>query len=85
MAEASPSTSWRWVQRTQVGAAELGALPTGKRITTHTLLHSAARHWSESGIPINVVSRLLGHASLQTTLIYLEVVGDLLGDIERVP
>ncbi len=49
------------------------------------LRHSAARHWLASGIPINVVSRWLGHASLQTTLIYLEVLPDPLGDIERVP
>ena len=83
--EASPSTAWRWVQRANARAAELGGLPEGKRITTHTLRHSAARHWLASGIPINVVSRWLGHASLRTTLIYLEVLPDPLVDIERVP
>ena len=82
LVEASPSTAWRWVQRAYARAAELGALPTGKRITTHTLRHSAARHWLESGIPINVVSRWLGHASLQTTLIFMEVLPDPLGDIK---
>ena len=85
LVEASPSTAWRWVQRAYARAAELGALPKGKHITTHTLRHSAARHWLASGIAINVVSRWLGHVSLQTTLIYLEVLPDPLGDIGRVP
>ena len=49
---------------------------------THTLRHSAARYWLSSGIPINVVSRWLGHASLQTTLVYLEILPDPLGEIE---
>ena len=82
---ASPSTAWRWVQRAYARAVELGALPIGKHVTTHTLRHSAARHWLASGIPINVVSRWLGHASLQTTLVYLEILPDPLGDMERVP
>ena len=47
--------------------------------------HSAARHWLSSGIPINVVSRWLGHASLQTTLVYLEILPDPLGEMGRVP
>lgn len=85
LVEASPATAWRWVQRAYARAVELGALPPGKHIATHTFRHSAARHWLASGIPINVVSRWLGHASLQTTLIYLAVLPDPLGDIERVP
>ena len=40
---------------------------------------------ASSGIPINVVSRWLGHASLQTTLIYLEILPDPLGEMGRVP
>ena len=52
---------------------------------THTLRHSAARHWLSSRIPINVVGRWLGHASLQTTLVYLEILPDPLGEMGRVP
>ena len=66
-------------------AETLGALPVGKQIGTHTLRHSYARHLLANGIPINRLSRWLGHANLQTTFIYLEVLPDPLGDIHRVP
>jgi len=85
LVEASRSTAWRWVRESLVRAQELGAIPPGRHVGTHTLRHSAARHWLASGIPINVVSRWLGHASLQTTLIYLEILPGPLGDLERVP
>ena len=64
---------------------EIEAIPEGMKVGTHTLRHSAARHWLSSGIPINVVSRWLGHAGLQTTLIYLEILPDPLGEMGRVP
>ena len=41
-------------------------------------------HWLSSVIPINVVSRWLGHAGLQTTLVYLEILPDPLGEMGRV-
>ena len=81
----SRSTGWRWVKGAQQRAEALGALPKGKRIGTHTLRHSAARHWLAHGVPINVVSLWLGHASIQTTLIYLRLLPDPAGYIERVP
>lgn len=82
---ATRSTAWRWVKASLARVQELGAVPPGRKVGTHTLRHSAARHWLAHGIPINIVSRWLGHASLQTTLIYLEVLPDPLGDIARVP
>jgi len=85
LVEATRSTAWRWVQVAVNRAVELGAIPAGRHVGTHTLRHTAARHWLASGIPINVVSRWLGHASLQTTLIYLEILPDPLGDMNRVP
>ena len=36
-----------------------------------------------SGLPINEVSRWLSHASLQKTLIYLEILPDPTGYMER--
>ena len=36
----------------------------------HTLRHSVATHLLLQGVPIQVVSRLLGHASISTTSIY---------------
>ena len=74
--EAHPTTAWRWVKTAVKRAEELGAISTGKRIGTHTLRHSYARHLLISGIPINYLSRWLGHSSIQTTLIYLELVPD---------
>jgi integrase len=83
--DASRSTAWRWLKLALARAVDLGAIPPGRKVGTHTLRHSAARHWLASGVPINVVSRWLGHASLQTTLIYLEILPDPAGFMERVP
>ena len=83
--EAHPSTAWRWVQAAVKRAEEMGALPEGKRIRTHTLRHSYARHYLLNGVPINYLSRWLGHSSIQTTLIYLELVPDPMGSVATIP
>lgn len=44
-----------------------------KRITMHVLRHSFATHLLMAGVPINVVSELLGHDSIETTEIYVHV------------
>ena len=59
----------------------LGALATGRRVGTHTLRHSYARDLLLNGVPINYLSRWLGHKSIQTTLIYLELVPDPAGQL----
>ena len=66
-------------------AEELGVIAPGKRTGTHTLRHSYARHLLMNGIPINYLSRWLGHSSIQTTLIYLELVPDPTGSLAAVP
>ena len=83
--EAHPATAWRWVQAALKRAEELGAIAPGKRVGTHTLRHSYARHLLMNGIPINYLSRWLGHSSIQTTLIYLELVPDPTGSLAMVP
>ena len=40
------------------------------RATPHTLRHSYATHLLEEGVSIRLISQYLGHASLETTLIY---------------
>ena len=83
--DAHRSTAWRWVQKAVERAEQLGALPPGREIGTHTFRHSYARHLLMNGIPINYLSRWLGHSSIQTTLIYLELVPDPTGSLAAVP
>ena len=66
-------------------AEELGTISPGKRIGTHTLRHSYARHLLMNGIPINYLSRWMGHRHLSSTLIYLELLGDPTGEMSRIP
>ena len=81
----SRSTAWRWVQAAVDRAVALGALPGGRQVGTHTFRHSYARHLLLHGVPINYLSRWLGHRSIQTTLIYLDLVPDPAGRIAEVP
>lgn len=40
--------------------------------TVHWLRHTCGSHLAQSGVPINVIQRLLGHSNLQTTSIYTD-------------
>ncbi|HMB00874.1 MAG TPA: integron integrase [Spirochaetota bacterium] len=62
-----PSTLQRSFQK---AVSEAGI---SRRVTIHTLRHSFATHLIENGYDIRVVQDLLGHANLQTTMIYTHV------------
>ncbi len=46
---------------------------TKKKFTTHTLRHSYATHLLEDGLNIMSLKELLGHAHIETTIVYLQV------------
>lgn len=41
--------------------------------TPHVMRHTTATHLIESGVPLAVVKNILGHTSIQTTQIYLDI------------
>ena len=41
-----------------------------KKVTPHCLRHSQATHLLEASMPIDMIQKILGHASISTTQVY---------------
>lgn len=67
----SRSRAWRLVKAV-MASAEIAA---GPHATAKGLRHGFGLHAIRSGVPLNLVQKWLGHASLATTAIYLQAVG----------
>lgn len=51
----------------------LKASGLANRATPHTIRHTIATHWLESGMDLKTIQLLLGHSNLNTTTIYTHV------------
>ena len=63
----------RGIQKMIKKYAVLAGLQEISRISPHTLRHTFAVHALDSGVNIVTINKQLGHKSLQTTLIYMEI------------
>jgi integrase len=64
--------AWQLVK----GIMREAAITPGPHATPRGLRHSFGLHAIRSGVPLNLVQRWLGHASMHTTAIYLQAFGD---------
>ena len=68
----SRSGAWQLVK----GIMREAAIAEGPHMTPKGLRHGFGIHAIRSGVPLNLVQRWLGHASMTTTAIYLEALGE---------
>lgn len=67
----SGTVSAQYVNRTLKGACEKAGIE--KHVTSHILRHSFASYLVKKDTHVAVIQRLLGHASVKTTSVYLHV------------
>ena len=75
----------RWIAAAVASATQAGVLAPGRKVSSHTLRHSYARHLLAHGIPLNVLSLWLGHSSIETTLVYVRLLPDPAGIMRGIP
>lgn len=75
--DGAPLDYGNWRHRTWKGLRRRAGLGVGDAtIGFHTLRHTAATRWANGGIPPHVIQAWLGHASIETTEVYLHANGD---------
>jgi integrase len=90
-ATAESPTAIKTVHGAMKGAV-LKAGITKRFVRIHTLRHSYATHLLEEGVNLRVIQRYLGHASIETTMVYLhltrkghddavQIINSLMGEI----
>lgn len=69
-----------------IADAQTISIEEKERLSVHSLRHSFALFALEEGVDLVSISKLLGHKSLKTTTIYLQLFNDmLLKAIEKHP
>ncbi len=61
------------IKRHIAAATKLQPSLAAKRISPHSLRHTAAMHLLQSGVELNVIKSWLGHVSITTTSQYIEI------------
>ena len=67
--------SYSVIQKAVRAAARMAKLQ--KPVSVHTLRHSFATHLLLNGVDIRQIQELLGHANVETTMVYTHVVKEL--------
>jgi integrase len=68
----SRSRAWQLVKQIMAQAD----IPAGIHATPKGLRHGFGIHAIQSGVPLNLVQRWMGHARMETTAIYLNAIGN---------
>jgi len=76
---AQPMTT-RQLNRACHAAAQMAEI--NKRVSLHTLRHSFATHLLEQNTDVRVIQVLLGHANLETTVLYTQVATKMISEVK---
>ena len=55
---------------------EIGLMAIGKKLTSHIARHSFATYALSKGVPLEYVSKMLGHSNVITTQRYAKVLAE---------